>query len=388
MRTEFYLILKDLKTNWKMFALLVLAISIGSTTFMVTMGTMKWWEQTMIDRTVNIVTGHLIVEPRENEDYVTNVKSIENKLKLMPGAVGAAPRINSDGIIIRKTEEERSSILGIVPSKENRVTILSTKIQEGSFISDNDRKNIVLGDNLADKLNAKVGDKVQVIFNNGVERDYKIKGLVHTDMDYIDSGMIILNLDEIRDVFILKDQATEIGIRITNPDEAEEMKYLVMQQNVHGTVKTWIDKVEFVRALMEQYYVLSLVMGAITLFAASIAVVVMLYITVINRIHEIGILKAIGGRNSFILYVFLGEAIVVGIFGVIFGNIFGYSAILYLILNPMYDPVYGYFSAVYSLNVAVTSSTVTFLTCVIAGTYPAIKASKINIIDAIRGLER
>ncbi|MFQ6051268.1 MAG: ABC transporter permease [Candidatus Hydrothermarchaeota archaeon] len=388
MRTEFFLITKDLKTNWKMFALLVLAISVGSTTFMVYMGTMKWWERTMIDRTVNIVSGHLIVEPGEDEDYITNVKSVEKKLNLMPGALGESPRINSEGIVIRKTEDERCSILGIIPSKENRVTIISAKIKEGSFITDNDRKSIILGDNLAEKLNAKVGDKVQVIFKNGVERDYKIKGLVHTDLDFIDSGMLILNLDELRDVLGLGDDATEIAIRVTDPEEVDKMKYLVMQQNVHGKVKTWIDKVEFVRALMEQYYLVSLIVGGITLFAASIAVVVMMYITVINRTHEIGILKAIGGRNSFILYVFLGEAILIGILGVIFGNIFGFSVIQYLIFHPMYDPVYGYFSAVYSVNVALTSSLVTFLTCIIAGTYPAIKASRINIIDAIRGLER
>ena len=388
MRAELFLILKDLRNNWKIFAILIIAISVGSSMFMFMMGTMEWWRDEMVDRTINIMTGHLIIEPKEDEDYISGVRSIENKLDSLHRVKGSSPRITSQGIIIRKNEEERCSILFLTPSKEDSVTIISSKLVDGSFITDNDRKGIILGDKLAEKLDTGVGGKVQVIFKNGAEGEYKIKGLIHTDMGPIDSGMIILNLKEARDIFNLEDQATEIVIRITDPNEVEGMKYSVIQQNVHGEVKTWIDKVEFVRAMIDQYYAMNLLIGGITLFASSISIVVMLYITVINRIQEIGILKSMGGGNSFILYVFLGEAIAIGIFGVIFGNIFGYAIIQYLILNPTYDPVYGYFSAVYSIKVALTSSLVTFFMCVIAGTYPAVKASRINIINATRGLEK
>ncbi|MFQ6051269.1 MAG: ABC transporter permease [Candidatus Hydrothermarchaeota archaeon] len=385
-KTVLFLIFRDVKTYRKMVALLVLAISIGAANYAVMMGFMTDFVDKMIDRTVNTHVGHIIVEPLEDKKYISGIKTVEKKILLIPGVTGISPRIDTDAIIGRKNELETCTLQGITPSKEDTVTILSKKIKEGSFISDKDRENIVIGNKLADKIKAKLGDKVRITYRNGERRDYIIKGIIHTDLDEIDSNMVIVGLDEIKDVLNLGDQATEIVIRTTNLDNVDNMKYLIMQQNVHGKVKTWKDKLAFILAVIELSKDQMALFGGITLFAAAVAIVVMMYITVINRTHEIGILKAIGGRNSFILYVFLGEAIVIGLLGTIFGNILGFFIIKYFELNPIYDPIYGYISAVYDLNVGITSSVVTMVTCILAGIYPAIKASRLNVIEAIRGM--
>ncbi len=385
-KTILFLIFKDLKTYRKMVALLVIAITIGAAQYVVFMGFMNDFVDKMIDRTVNTNVGHIVIEPLNDKKYIDGVKTVEKKILLIPGLTGESPRIDTEAIINRKNELETCTVRGITPSKEDTVTILSKKIKEGTFISDKDKENIVIGNKLADKIKAKVGDNVRITYRNGERREYIIKGIVHTDLDEIDSLMVIISLDEIKDVLNLGDQATEIAIRTTDFEKVDEMKYLVMQQNVHGEVKTWKDKLAFMLAVIELSEDQMALFGGITLFAGAVAIVVMLYITVINRAHEIGILKAIGGRNSFILYVFLGEAIVIGLLGTIFGNILGFSLIKYIELNPFYDPIYGYMSAVYDLNVGITVSFVTMVTCILAGIYPAVKASRLNIIDAIRGL--
>ena len=386
LKTVYFLISKDLDTHRRTIALLVIAISIGSTQYVFYMAAMSDFADKSLDRTVNTNVGHIIIEPYEGKKYINSVSTVERELLLIPGLTGASPRIDTQAVINREDELETCTVHGITPSKEDTVTILSSKIRDGTFLSDKDKESVVIGNKLADKIDADVGNKVTITYRNGERRDYLISGIIHSDLDEIDSLMVIVSLHELKDVFSLGDQATEIAIRTTDFEKVDELKYLVMQQNPHGEVKTWKDKLAFMLALVELSEYQTSLFGGITLFAASVAIVVMMYITVINRSHEIGVIKAMGGRNSLILYVFLGEAIIIGILGAFFGNFFGFLLCKYFEVNPIYDPNYGFMTPTYDLAAGISSTIVTIGTCIIAGIYPALKASRLNIIEAMRSL--
>ena len=105
--------------------------------------------------------------------------------------------------------------------------------------------------------------------------------------------------------------------------------------------------------------------------------------SVLERIKEIGVIKSIGARNSTILGIFLFESallgFVAGVVGVLLG--WGFSSIGGLILDNL---GYGFLKPAFPLSLFVSLIVFATLTGAISGVYPAMKASKINPVDALR----
>jgi putative ABC transport system permease protein len=117
--------------------------------------------------------------------------------------------------------------------------------------------------------------------------------------------------------------------------------------------------------------------AAISLLVAGVGIINTMTISVIERTHEIGILKAIGATSKDVLLLFLSEATITGIVGGILGSIFGF--VLGKIVGDYINlPV----SSSAFLGIMVVGFAV--VTSVLSGLYPAWRASKMNPVDALR----
>jgi len=117
--------------------------------------------------------------------------------------------------------------------------------------------------------------------------------------------------------------------------------------------------------------------AAISLIVAGVGIVNTMTISVMERTREIGILKAIGGKSSDVLYLFLSEATITGIMGGVAGAAFGF------VLGRL---VGGYIGLPVSTSPALGLAVVGFavVTSVLAGLYPAWRAAGMNPVDALR----
>jgi putative ABC transport system permease protein len=117
--------------------------------------------------------------------------------------------------------------------------------------------------------------------------------------------------------------------------------------------------------------------AAISLLVAGVSIINTMIISVMERTHEIGILKAIGSKKLDILLLFLTEATITGIIGGILGSIFGFilGNIIgnYINLPVSSSPILG----LLVIGFAVVTS-------ILAGLYPAWRASNMNPVDALR----
>ncbi len=122
------------------------------------------------------------------------------------------------------------------------------------------------------------------------------------------------------------------------------------------------------------------------LTAAAISVGIIIYINVVHKKRQIGIMKALGAKDSFIFKVFIMEAVLFGLIGVSIGDVLGYLAVKYSEAHPFYDDLMKtYTSARFGYYLVYNATIVSFTVTVLAGVYPAIKASRIDIIKAIWG---
>ena len=119
------------------------------------------------------------------------------------------------------------------------------------------------------------------------------------------------------------------------------------------------------------------VIGIITVFGSSIALMNIMLVSVTERTREIGVRKALGAKKSTIAIQFFMETLVIGqlggLFGVIFGILIGY-AIATLIE----------FTFVIPWLAIIAAFIVSFIVAIVSGSYPAVKAAKLDPIEALR----
>lgn len=117
--------------------------------------------------------------------------------------------------------------------------------------------------------------------------------------------------------------------------------------------------------------------GIITIFGSSIALMNIMLVSVTERTREIGVRKALGAKRSTIAFQFFIETLIIGqlggLVGIIFGILIGYG------ISTAID-----FSFVIPWSAIIAAFITTFIVAVVSGSYPALKASKLDPIEALR----
>lgn len=119
------------------------------------------------------------------------------------------------------------------------------------------------------------------------------------------------------------------------------------------------------------------IIGIITIFGSSIALMNIMLVSVTERTREIGVRKALGAKRSTIAFQFFIETLIIGqlggIVGIIFGILIGYG------ISNAID-----FSFVIPWGAVIAATITTFIVAVVSGSYPALKASKLDPIESLR----
>lgn len=158
--------------------------------------------------------------------------------------------------------------------------------------------------------------------------------------------------------------------------------HILAVKDIDFTVYSTADAISILSTITNALRLFLTAMAAIALVVGGIGILNIMLATVAERTREIGLRKAVGATNLAIMRQFLLEAGVLtflgGVIGIIIGTIISY--LLYLLMNYLgYD-----WAFVVSISSILLAIGVSILTGVIFGLYPALKASKLNPIEALR----
>ena len=386
MKAWFFLAVKDLSKRKRETLMVIFAITIGVVGPLFTAALNNGMQSAFVGNTVDVYIGHLQIQPNTGEDVIHNSESVLSKVMSIKGIAGAAPRMDAEVEISSRTEKIGLVMFGIKPSLEEKASTLSKTVDRGEFLDDRDKNELLVGTSLSKVMKIDVGDTVLIKYHDNEPVEYNIKGVISTGDFVLDRHAIIAPYDTVKELSG-KDEASLILIRLEDPEESIKFTTILQKETTLTNVKTWQELSAGMAGMIQSFGVINLFTAAISVFVAAIAISLIIYTTVKNKIREIGVIKAIGARGSTILKIYLAEGLFIGILGTVFGTIIGLLLINHMAQNPLVmEPEYGMKLLIVpwiSSSSILATDLAILLTCVLGSFYPASVAAKTNIIKAI-----
>lgn len=390
LRTLLFLARKDLLKDLRVLLLVLLAVGSGALAIVPLGALMEGFTAHVAAITIDVSTGHVILSPDEKERYVRHAKETGRRIEGLDGVAGVSARLMDRALAINGDKSEPLVVRGVDPQAEAQATTIADHLVRGRFLAESDQDAIVLGQSLADKIGARVGRPVFIQFGNGGRARFKLRGTYSTGLRDLDSGGYA-SLKQLQNVLGLRNRASEIAVRLTDEDRAQEYQSQIEALVPDVTVETWRDRMGFIDSMRGNMRIIQSFMVMLSLLAAGIAITVLMYTSIQHKVRSIGILKAIGARDRDVLVLYVIEGVVLGVAGAIVGDILGSAFTLYLSATPINVSVGASeggaavtsLRAVFSWNLLILPTVSAILITLLASFYPAWQASRINIMEAI-----
>ncbi len=339
---------------------------------------------------------------------ITDWNSVLTKVKRIPGVVSAAPFVLVEGGMNAGHDYAGAAyVVGITPESRGvpEVTTIRQHVISGDFrfaSSDGQHRGVVLGKLVASRYNAWPGDKINLVSISGVKPNavtggfvprifqFEVTGIVETGMYEYDNAYVYIALDHAQEFAALGDGVTGIEVKTVDRWQADKVAERITA-NLGWPYRT-VDWQEQNRSLFQALKLEKLGMGVILLLIVMVAafnIVSTLTMVVADKTREIGILKAMGLPAKSIRRVFLAQGIVIGLVGTVLGLLVGFGG-AFALEKYKFIPLDPTIYFIDHLPVATQPGDVAWIvlasvvTAALATLYPAIQASRLYPIDAIR----
>jgi len=296
---------------------------------------------------------------------------------------------------VEKGKTERYMLVWGVPPEHMDVYVElgNFKIEEGRNLKTGDSKSVVLGNYFKTKnLLGKSISSGDIITING--EDFKVRGIMKRVGNPDDDSAILMDMDSYRILFDVPERVDMIILQVNDGENILDIANKVEKKlrSFRGlTEKTQDFDIFTPDAILESFKsILNIItyflagIAAISLLVGAIGIANTMYTSILERTKEIGVMKAIGAKNSDILWIFLIESGLLGLSGSIVGVLIGMGVgkiIEYIAINYIDTNL---------LRVAFPSWLIVgclafgFGIGIISGALPAYQASKTNVVDALR----
>ncbi len=283
-----------------------------------------------------------------------------------------------------------------VPSDEGKKLFYEVThgltIKEGRDVSEGEKNKVALGiawkeDDLFSK-NIELRNTIKI---NDVE--FKVVGFYDRLGNPEDDKLILMDLDFMEDFFNIDDRHDIIVVRASpgaNVDivadniEKELRNYRNLDEGKEDfEVQTFQEVIAVLNTVLLVVQIVLIGVGAISLIVGGIGITNTMYTAVLERTKEIGIMKSIGARNSDIFLLFFIESGLLGAIGGLIGIIIGIS-VSKLVEFAAASAGITFFQVFFPWYLMIGALLFSFIVGAISGTLPAIQASKLKPVDALR----
>ena len=294
-----------------------------------------------------------------------------------------------------KDEIKVVSIIGVPTDEETEKLfeeVQGFEISEGRQLKKYDKNKVTVGyllgkgDIFSEEV--EVRDKLEIFDNN-----YKVVGVYKQIGNRQDDSSIIMPINELRKLSNVEDDVTLILVKVKDgysPTSVKDDVETALRKHKNQKegqetfeVRTSEDVLRLINKLFGTIQIVLIGIGAISLIVGSVGVMNTMYMSVLERTKEIGIMKAIGAKNKDIMLIFLLESGIIGLFGGLFGIVVGIGmakAVEFFASATLFVPLKAYIG----IDLVIGALLLSFGMGSLAGVLPAKKAAELKPVDALR----
>jgi lipoprotein-releasing system permease protein len=381
----------------------VAGVALGVTALLTVLAVMNGFESEIQTRIAGTDAHVVLLGP--DTGGVRDAERLVERLRTEPGVEGVAPFTYAKTMVFREGLAEGMVVKGVDLAAERGVTSIATHMTPAldsiRLRADGGIPGIVLGTELAARLGAQVGDEVLLATLSGREtsafgvvpklRPFRVVALFSSGLYTYDSSFGFTSIPAAQEFFGLGAAVTGLAVRLTDMFDAPAAAVRLLRAAGDPTLRSnnWIELNRNLFGWMQVEKRVMFVILALIVLVAAFNIVSTLFMVVMEKRRDIGVLKTLGATDGMVLRIFLFEGLLIGAVGTGLGVALGMGLIellrryrivsldwdIYFIERLPVRPEAGDFAAVVLAALVL---------CLAAGLYPAWRASRLDPVESIQ----
>jgi ABC-type lipoprotein release transport system permease subunit len=404
--------------------LTALALGLGLTLLLISLGLLDGSHDQMVDNGVRFGTGHVVIQAQGYQDtgsqelllparVVSATEAFLHTEAMKDVARGVSPRLLASGLLSSAANADGVRIIGVIPKEERAVSLIPLRIVEGSYLNDDQQSGVVIGVELARKLAVKIGAKV-VLMTQAVQlpdaeaKDagggamqstlLRVSGIFRTGIQGIDAHVIHLPLPEAQALLGVPDRVTQVAVLLEREGESLMVAQGLRTQltGVPVEILPWRESMPTLAQIFVLDDAFNYVMNGVVLAMVGLGIFNTILMRVISRRYELGICSALGLRPMQLAVMIIGESLALTAISLALGLVLGLSVQYYFGTHGLdlrwffesslptalvFDPII--YARLSPTRIA-SSVGIVFLTATVISFYPALKAARTELPGALR----
>jgi lipoprotein-releasing system permease protein len=386
----------------------ITGVTLGVAALIATLAVMSGFEQNLREKILGTNAHVVIIDQAQRpiegyDDLLTTVARV-------PHVVAAAPFIYNQVLLTADANVHGVILRGVDPATEGAVTDLERNLIDGrledlsrTFPPPADkpefspRSGIVIGKELAFRLEVFVGDTINVVSPRGTMgpfgmvpklRPFQVVGLFDSGMYDYDSSIAYISLAQAQDFFQMGNAVTGIEIKVDEIFRAEAVAGAV-DTALEGRyrVRDWRDMNRNLFSALKLEKVIMFIILVLIILVAAFNIIGTLTMIVIEKSREIAILKAMGATRRAVMGIFMLDGLIIGGVGVVIGIPLGYLVCWAIETFYTLPPDVYYIShipiRINAFDVALVAGSALLITF-LATVYPSWQAGRLAPVEALR----
>jgi len=379
----------------------IAGVVIGVATSIITLSVMTGFQGYFRDKILSAIS-HVVVMEYAGKG-VSDQKALIDKVSGVPHVTATTPFIISQVMLTAHERVQGVVLRGIDPRTEGAVTDLEKNIRKGSLLDlerpVKDQPGIVIGEDLARKFDATIGDTIMMVNPIGEEsamgmvpkmRKFVLVGIFDAGMYDYNTTFVYISIPEAQRFFNMPGRISGIQVKVDDIYRAAAIAESIQSSiGFPYYTRNWIEmNKNFFSALKLEKIGMSLILVVI-IIVASFNIIGTLTMIVMEKSREIAILKSMGSPERSVMKIFMFSGLIIGVVGTVLGSVIGYSAVIVIAQSGIITLPKDVYQ-VSHLPLSITGYDILFISLMALGIsflatiYPAWQAASQDPVEVLR----